>query len=255
MFRLVFFRIFLIVFSFMFGSVELSAQDKWYAQLSVSSGPTFMVFALKENPFLYGRTTVSVNNSWGHHQRIAAHLGKSSSKALFLLGLQHNVNKVKINYIKFNNPLIKEGSASQVFDLRYFSVPMGIGRRMRTSDKSELSMSFFSELLATYRLRCVDSSINVRFTDNTNDNLAAVNSIYEYYGTVFLGNIGAAVNYNVLLKNRIHFNVSAGTVWQPKTTSWIYMGAEMHAGGQQEYVRVSSAVVKYTLSLGLTLAI
>lgn len=244
-----------IVLSFLFSVVGLNAQSKWYARLSVSSGPTFMVFALKENPFLYGRTTVSVNNSWGHHQRIDAHLGKNSSKAFFLLGLQHNVNKVKINYLKFNNPLIKEGSASQVFDLRYFSVPMGIGRRMKTSDKSELSMSFFSELLATYRLRCVDSSINVRFTDNTNDNLATVTSIYENYGTVFLGNLGAAVKYNVLLKNKIHFNISAGAVWQPNTTSWIYMGAEMYAGGQQEYVMLSSKLFKYSLSLGLSIAI
>jgi len=95
----------------------------------------------------------------------------------------------------------------------------------------------------------------VRFTDGSNDNLATVNSIYGKSGTVLWGNIGTTVNYRVLLKKKIHFNFSASAVWQPKSTTWIYTGAEIYAGGQQESVRVSSTFIKSTLSLGLTLAI
>jgi hypothetical protein len=249
------FKNILIHLSCLFAAVELNAQDKWDVNISANLGPSAMTFTLKENPFLFDRTEVSLSNSLGHHQRLDVNFGKKACKAFGLIGLQHNVNNLRINYLQFNNPLIKEGIASQTFDLRYFSVPMGIGRRIKTIGNSELSMAVFSELLATYRLNCIDSSINVRFTDGSNDNLATVNSIYGKSGTVLWGNIGTTVNYRVPLKKKIHFNFSVIAVWQPKSTTWIYTGAEIYAGGQQESVRVSSTLIKSTLSLGLTLAI
>ncbi|NBP05283.1 MAG: hypothetical protein EBV15_03545 [Bacteroidetes bacterium] len=230
-------------------------QRKWDARFSLGIGPSLTYFALNENPYLFDRTTVLVSDAKGYHQRLGLHIGEKQNKAFLALGLQHNVNKIKVDYLKFDNPLIKEGQAHQVFDLRYFSMPMGIGRRIKTGQKSELRVSLFSEILATYRLRCVDSSIAIEFTDNTNDNLATITSNYGRYGRVYWDNLGTGLDFSLSMKRNVHLLFSAGAVWQPRRTSWIYIGAEMFAGGQHETIYIYSALFRYTFSLGLSLDI
>lgn len=232
----------------------INAQSKWHTRLSLGAGPSYMVIAMKENPYINNRTTISVQNAFGHHQRFTAHFSKKSSKAFALLGLQHNVNKIKINYLKFDNPLIKEGRASQVFDLRYFSVPMGLGRRMKTGKKSELSMSLLSEIMATYRLRCVDSSIFIKFNDNSTDNLASIKSMYSYYSYIF-GSLGLNVEFSKNINNTSSFFVSVVTNWQPRSTQWIDYGASIFAGGQLEQIRIIRGVWRNSLTLGMAITL
>jgi hypothetical protein len=230
-------------------------QRKWDARFSLGVGPSLTHFALKENPYLFDRTMVLVRDAKGYHQRLGLHIAKKQSKAFLALGLQHNVNKIKVDYLKFDNPLIKEGKAHQVFDLRYFSVPMGIGRMIKTGQKSELRVSLFSEILATYRLRCVDSSIAIQFTDNTNDNLATITSIYERNGMSYWSNLGTDVDLSISLKKNVKLFFSAGAVWQPRGHPWINVGAEMFAGGQNEYADIYSTLIKFNVSLGFSLNI
>ena len=86
------FKNILIHLSCLFAAVELNAQDKWDVNISANLGPSAMTFTLKENPFLFDRTEVSLSNSVGHHQRLDVNFGKKACKAFGLIGLQHNVN-------------------------------------------------------------------------------------------------------------------------------------------------------------------
>jgi hypothetical protein len=113
----------------------------------------------------------------------------------------------------------------------------------------------FSEILATYRLRCVDSSIAIQFTDNTNDNLATITSIYERNGMSYWSNLGTDVDLSISLKRNVKLFFSAGAVWQPRGHPWINVGAEMFAGGQNEYADIYSTLIKFNCSLGLSLNI
>jgi hypothetical protein len=248
-------RLFLVLAILLGCHTSVYGQRKWDARFSLGVGPSLTHFALKENLFVNERTSALVNDAWGSHQRLGLQIGKKQSKAFLAFGLQHNVNKIRIDYLKFDNPLIKEGKAHQVFDLRYFSVPMGIGRKIKTGQKSELRVSLFSEILATYRLRCVDSSIAIQFTDNTNDNLATITSNYGRYGRVYWDNLGTGLDFSLSMKRNVHLLFFAGGVWQPRRTSWIYTGAEMFAGGQHETIYIYSALFRYTFSLGLSLNI
>jgi hypothetical protein len=248
-------RLFLVLAVLLGYLPRVQGQRKWDARFSLGVGPSLIHFALKENPYLFDRTMVLVRDAKGYHQRLGLHIAKKQSKAFLALGLQHNVNKIKVDYLKFDNPLIKEGKAHQVFDLRYFSVPMGIGRKIKTGQKSELRVSLFSEILATYRLRCVDSSIAIQFTDNTNDNLATITSIYERNGMSYWSNLGTDVDLSISLKKNVKLFFLAGAVWQPRGHPWINVGAEMFAGGQNEYADIYSTLIKFNVSLGFSLNI
>ena len=236
---------------FAFSAKILNAQSNWYTRISMDIGPSLMVFSLDKNPFLSNRTSVRLNNAWGHHQRIGLNIGKKHSKVFLYMGLQHNVNKIKVDYLKFNNPLIKEGMASQIFDLRYLSIPMGVGRRIKTGEKSELRISLVSEILETFKLRCIDSTINITLIDNTSDNLSSIKSLYSYYNLLF-SNVGGVIEYELKVNSVTSFNFSFNANWQPRSSQWIDYGASIYAGGQLEQVRISRGMWRNFMSFGLS---
>ena len=75
-----------------------------------------MVLELDKKPYLSNRNPVRLNNAWGHHKRIGLNIGKKHSKVFLYTGLQHNMNKIKVDYLKFRPYLLrKRNRLSQIW--------------------------------------------------------------------------------------------------------------------------------------------
>jgi len=177
-------------------------------------------------------------------------------KAFFKrIGLQHHSAMIRVRYFDFKNPLIQSAEAHQAFELRYFAYPVGFGHKFHVSQKSALSLSVFSEILATYRLRPVSSSIEVIFRDNSVDNLAKITNPYDYYGNVIFGNLGGDINYSLRISDRMNIYSEGSFIWMPQSTTWFGIGAVTYAGGQIDYYGIGSPRYRYLFSMGLNYSI